>query len=67
MAEGIPDVSIDHPKALATVFVAGVVGAFLLYVWNVTAGPWLTNLIRPGTAVPQTGTVNVPGQAVNTP
>jgi len=67
MAEGIPEIQLDHGKALATVFVAGVVGAFFLYVWNVTLGPWLTNIVRPGSSTTPTGTVNAPGQAVNTP
>jgi hypothetical protein len=67
MAEdNIPDIQIDHVKAIFIALIGGVIGAFFLYGWNKTAGPWLTNAIRPGTAPTPSGNATV-SAAVNTP
>jgi hypothetical protein len=69
MAEdSIPEVQFDHFKVFLTLLVGSAVGAFLIYAWNKTAGPWLTQAIMPSAVgAPPTGVVGAPGVAVNTP
>jgi hypothetical protein len=69
MASGdnLPEVGgIDHVKVFFTLLVGSALAAFLVYGWNVTLGPILTNAIKPGSAPTPTGNATV-SAAVSAP